>query len=414
MAGPVATRKLKEDYIVPPFSVLDQTAEYWKDRKRKWLGLGIKSELGRGEVLHVTGTSLAESQARLNKFLVQSGHKEILPGGGGGSHTKTKYRRKRSKANAVPGGGAMPIDRAKNAQLATGRTWGQDLVRGENSNFGTVEEETLSGTSIFDPVLCEVMYRWFAGQPSARILDPFAGGSVRGVVAAAMGHRYVGFDLREEQVKANQQQWEHINRLIKDRGGLSRGYPAWIHSEAQRLKDRLRGWFEFDFVFSCPPYFDLEQYSDSEHDLSNMDWDEFLRAYRRIIRHSIDLLADNRFACFVIGDRRDPKTGIYRNLVGETIDAFRAAEAEYYNQMVLLTPVGSAQVRARKQFDAGRKVVMLHQYVLVFVKGDPAKAHQAYPIHRDPLCFSLGRYADKRVKLLPEMLGEEKLASSSA
>lgn len=40
--------------------------------------------------------------------------------------------------------------------------------------------------SIFDPVLCE-----------------FAGGSVRGIVAAQLGHRYVAVDLREDQVIAN-------------------------------------------------------------------------------------------------------------------------------------------------------------------------------------------------------------------
>jgi hypothetical protein len=38
-------------------------------------------------------------------------------------------------------------------------------------------------TSIFDPVLCEIAYRWFC--PSGgTVLDPFAGGSVRGIVAS--------------------------------------------------------------------------------------------------------------------------------------------------------------------------------------------------------------------------------------
>ena len=38
------------------------------------------------------------------------------------------------------------------------------------------------GTSIFDPVLCELVYRWFSGE-GAQVIDPFEGGSVRGVVA---------------------------------------------------------------------------------------------------------------------------------------------------------------------------------------------------------------------------------------
>lgn len=46
----------------------------------------------------------------------------------------------------------------------------------------------LGGVSIFDPVLCELVYRWFS-PPAGRVLDPFAGGSVRGIVAAALGRR---------------------------------------------------------------------------------------------------------------------------------------------------------------------------------------------------------------------------------
>lgn len=38
-------------FIVPPFSVLDRRQGYWQNRKRTWLRLGIKSELGRDEHL---------------------------------------------------------------------------------------------------------------------------------------------------------------------------------------------------------------------------------------------------------------------------------------------------------------------------------------------------------------------------
>jgi hypothetical protein len=41
-AGALATK-----FLVPPFSVLDARQGYWQERKRAWLALGIKSELGR-------------------------------------------------------------------------------------------------------------------------------------------------------------------------------------------------------------------------------------------------------------------------------------------------------------------------------------------------------------------------------
>ena len=49
----------------------------------------------------------------------------------------------------------------------------------------------LSGTSIFDPVLCEVIYNWFAPEKGI-VFDPFAGGSVRGAVAEMLGRHYIG------------------------------------------------------------------------------------------------------------------------------------------------------------------------------------------------------------------------------
>ena len=58
------------------------------------------------------------------------------------------------------------------------------------------------GTSVFDPVLVELAYRWFSPE-GGQVVDPFAGGSVRGIVAGALGRHYWGCDLRPEQIAAN-------------------------------------------------------------------------------------------------------------------------------------------------------------------------------------------------------------------
>jgi DNA modification methylase len=216
-----------------------------------------------------------------------------------------------------------------------------------------------SGTSIFDPVLCELAYTWFAPLTGA-VLDPFAGGSVRGIVAACLGRKYTGVDLRPEQVQANEAQAAEI---------VPHNPPTWIVGDSQ---DAMPAG-PFDFVFSCPPYYDLEIYSDDPADLSNMEYTAFLAAYRSIIAQAVARLADNRFACFVVGDVRDKK-GMYRNFVSETIAAFQDAGAVLYNEAILVTAVGSLPIRVGKQFSSGRKLGKTHQNVLVFVKGDPRKA----------------------------------------
>jgi hypothetical protein len=131
-----------------------------------------------------------------------------------------------------------------------------------------------------------------------------------------------------------------------------------------------------DFVFSCPPYADLEVYSDNPSDLSTLGYTEFKSAYFEIIANACSLLKNDRFACFVVGDVRDAK-GNYYNFVGDTVEAFKAAGLHFYNEAILVTSVGSLPIRAGRQFESGRKLGKTHQNVLVFVKGDGKRATQA-------------------------------------
>lgn len=227
---------------------------------------------------------------------------------------------------------------------------------------GIVKDYIDQGTSIFDPVLCEIMYLWFS-HAGGLIIDPFAGGSVRGIVASALGRQYVGIDLRDEQVDANREQADILCR---------ENMPVWHVGDSSNI-DKICGNVEADFLFSCPPYADLERYSEDPRDLSNMKYDDFLAAYREIIKKACSLLKENRFAAFVVGEVRG-KGGEYYNFVGDTIQAFLDAGLKYYNEMILVTVAGSLPLRAANGFKKSRKIGKTHQNVLVFVKGDEKAA----------------------------------------
>ena len=232
---------------------------------------------------------------------------------------------------------------------------------------GSYNASHQSGTSIFDPVLCELVYRWFS-PPAGRVLDPFAGGSVRGIVAAKLGRKYTGIELRAEQVEANREQWAAMDHRAETPN------PVWIVGDSKAVADLAPG--DYDLIFSCPPYADLEVYSDDPRDISTMAYLDFVEAYREIVRASVGLLRPDRFCCFVVGDVRGPD-GFYRRLPDLTASAFEAVGARLYNEAVLVTCVGSLPIRVGKQFTAGRKLGKTHQNVLVFVKGDPRKATEA-------------------------------------
>ncbi len=247
--------------------------------------------------------------------------------------------------------------RAKEAELGHELTTEAFLA----DHYQASDAATASGTSIFDPVLCEIAYRWFCPQ-GGTVLDPFAGGSVRGIVASQLGRAYVGIELRAEQVAANEAQ-----------AALGAGpVPRWITGDSRDIATLARG-VDADLIFSCPPYWNLEVYSDDPADLSTLSKDAFFDAYARIIAGAVSRLRDDRFAVWVIGDVRDAG-GFFVNLPGKTVEAFEAVGARFYNDAILVTAVGSLPIRAGRQFEASRKLGRTHQNVLVFCKGDPKRA----------------------------------------
>jgi DNA modification methylase len=680
---------------VPPFSVLDARQGYWRERKNWWLTLGIQSEIGRGENLaydlpdHLNrGAKTAApgggmfpsdrigpdgkfargdlharvrepSGAKVGLFAdgaVTTPSSRVAPGGSLEPPARQKVARAWAKSKnslaermerAKPGEdiavsrGPSPARAEPGGVHIPGRT---TSIRAPINAYSGGADTTVNrtGTSIFDPVLCELVYRWFC-PTGGRVLDPFAGGSVRGVVAATLGLHYTGIDLRQEQVAANEEQWRDISSRLASqeqpeptiadpvamtpvqrvgelwlkrddlfsvagvRGGKVRtcwglaqgasglvtagsraspqvnivahvaralnipcrvhtpsGEPApevlaaigagaehvqhspgynnviiararedaaaagWreipfgmecqaavdatraqarnLPTDAKRLvvpvgsgmslagilhglvdaglrlpvlgvvvgadpEERLDRWApanwrdmvtlvrsdldyhdaapsnrigdvvldphyeakalpflepgdcfwvvglrqtvavtwhpaptapvndptwlvgdskdvlsedgeQVDLVFTCPPYFDLEVYSDDPRDLSNMTNAEFNRVYRDIVARAVARLRPNRFAVVVVGEVRGDG-GFYRGLIPLTIEAFEDAGARFYNEAILVTAVGSLPVRVGRQFPRYRKLGKTHQNVLVFFKGDPQQIPLQFPSNID-------------------------------
>lgn len=309
--------KLADRFLIAPFSVFNAREGWWQDRKRAWISIGIKSELGRDD---------AKEGIRLGTT---------------------------NKKSAAPGG-SKRVARYEDGKRITGLVSDSDV-------------------SIFDPVLCEIAYRWFAPR-GGLVVDPFAGGSVRGIVAAKLALRYRGHELRAEQCQANEDQRKSI--LGRSAAGKS---VAWICGDSRKTLPQFaaKGREKADLIFTCPPYADLERYSDDPRDLSTMRYDKFLPAYREIIKLSCDQLAQDRFAVIVVGEVRG-KNGAYYSFVGDTIDAFlRCMGMKYYNEAILITAIGSLPIRAAEGFSKSRKLGKTHQNILVFCKGDPKKATAA-------------------------------------
>lgn len=109
------------------------------------------------------------------------------------------------------------------------------------------------------------MLNWYAprprvGGPPVIVVDPFAGGSTRGVVAAKLGFLYVGTDVGQGQVEANREQAEALC-------GDCTYQPKWAVCCGSRLGEALATVLtehqlptdtKADFLLTCPPYVSLE------------------------------------------------------------------------------------------------------------------------------------------------------------
>ena len=83
---------------------------------------------------------------------------------------------------------------------------------------------------------------------------------MRGIVASRLGLRYTGIDLSGRQIEENRKQAAEI---------CADNQPVWIVGDSRNVQDLAPG--SYDLIFSCPPYRDLEVYSDDERDLSTLD-----------------------------------------------------------------------------------------------------------------------------------------------
>lgn len=214
----------------------------------------------------------------------------------------------------------------------------------------------MEGTSIFDPALCELIYNWYCPE-GGQILDPFAGGSVRGIVANKLGFKYTGIDIRQEQIDSNREQALKLLPVENQ--------PNYYVGDSNIVLEELTP--IYDLIFSCPPYADLEVYSEIKDDLSTMEYNDFIKVYSEIIKKTVSKLKNGCYACFVVGDIRDKK-GFYRDFISHTKKAFIEAGAGLYNEAILLQPLGTAMLRAGKIFESGGKLTKVHENVLIFKK----------------------------------------------
>ena len=285
---------------------------------------------------------------------------------------KTLYRVKPLMATAQQGYSPPPQGKAWFA--TTTSVWRADeLIRRSVRDWRRLTNETghtgtrtqtmrkdhdsaYTGTnSVFPAPLVEWILLRYGGPPGSRILDAFAGGPPRGLVSSVMGYHYTGFDIRQEQIDENL-------HLFKELGLKGVEY---VLGDGCHMTTRLP---KFDAAMTCPPYYNLEQYSKLENDLSNLgSYEEFNASMALCAQAHYRHLKPGAFACIVVGPFRNKKTSELIDFPAHTVENFREAGFLYWQQIVLSKNFASAAQRSTNAW-RGRKLVPCHEFCLVFKK----------------------------------------------
>lgn len=317
--GGAENGSLNDRFIVPPFSIIDTRKGYWQARKKVWR-----------ELIGDMGESRKDTLVTCNELK----YKDLY----------VRSRKERSKLGV-----------SFNEYL-------EKYVSEEEKE--RAEQKVLStGVSLLDPVMAEIVCRWF-GFEKCKTFDCFAGDSVFGYVSSYLGNEFVGIELRPEQAQLNNDRTEGVPaRYICDDG---QNVAQHIEAESQ------------DLLFSCPPYFDLEKYSDLDNDASNQkSYVDFIAILRNAFTSAIGCLKKNRFAVIVVGDVRDKRTGFYYDFCGDIKQIFKDGGMPLYNEVILIEAGASTAIRVGRSM-INRKVGKMHQNILVFYKGDPKQIKNNY------------------------------------
>lgn len=205
--------------------------------------------------------------------------------------------------------------------------------------------------SVFNPQLAQMILAAYCN-PNSKIYDPFGGGGTRGYIATKMGHSYTGVEIREEEVtrvQGQMQDWGVNFELINE------------DSSTYVPKD------VYDFCFTCPPYYDLEVYSDLDGDLSNQaTYEEYLTQLKSVIGNVHSVLKKDAFAVFVVGNFRD-KRGSLKHLNGDLIRIAKECGFTLWDELIWCGAPNVALTRCGK-FEKNRKSVRMHEYVIILKK----------------------------------------------
>lgn len=221
--------------------------------------------------------------------------------------------------------------------------------------------------SQFNPTVAKRIIEYWSNRGD-KILDPFAG-RTRILSAWNLDRHYTGYEISPKVC-------EYLKDKFNTQQKLSPKPELQVNivNKDCRLMEHTE---EFDLVFSCPPYFDVEDYNKlyEENVAGQMgsvhNYSQFLKMYDEVIIKLFKALKKGKFVVWVVNDIRREKTLIPFH--SDTINLF--LRNGFLLHDVVINELNSLSIMGVGACDKNHYTAKCHEYILVFQKPEVQNAN---------------------------------------
>lgn len=245
--------------------------------------------------------------------------------------------------------------------------------------FGEIDEEFLdtitigtksvrgrtAGVSRFPVNICTNLIKFYS-ELGDTVLDPCAGHNSRMETIFKLGRNYIGYDVSKEYMKWNRMVAE---KLLND--GLSKFVK--INNPTITLREKSSTWMEegnesMDFIFTSPPYHNLEYYGDEETQMGwNKTYIQFLENISLMLNECLRVLKVGKYCAININDFK--VDGKFFDYHGDVMNIGKQLGFQIQD-VIIMTYKRSIKQVFLKEVETRKSLPKNHEFIIVFKKMD--------------------------------------------
>ena len=224
----------------------------------------------------------------------------------------------------------------------------EDYKKGKNIKEWVKVGGGTRALSKFNSDNCKNIINFFTSKNDV-VLDPFAG-RTRAIITNELNRKYIGFELTEK----------YFPQII--------GKDLRVYNDDSANMDKWLDYLDYaDLVFTCPPYWNMEKYSDDPNDLSTFKtYDLFLSGCNNRLVKATKYLKEDGFLIVVLMDFR--QKGKFYSWHNDTINYFHKNTDFKLYDTILWEMSPAKRQPLYPQALLNRRMLNTHEYCLVFNK----------------------------------------------